>query len=152
MQDGKIPKLDAILAESESEEEPDMVIEVPANKVKLMVGPGGERIKLIQRKSKCRVQARAVPPTLTSALHEWPGWFARAVRCGSCRVMHLLACHVWCMPAASSCAVCPWESACKQLTHARWRGQAHRRSGRDMPACRVSAFHDVPRTCGAQNP
>jgi len=61
VQDGKIPKLDAILAESESEEEPDMVIEVPANKVKLMVGPGGERIKLIQRKSKCRVQARRRP-------------------------------------------------------------------------------------------
>jgi hypothetical protein len=38
-----------------------VVIEVPANKVKLMVGPGGERIKLIQRKSKCRVQARARP-------------------------------------------------------------------------------------------
>ena len=61
-QEGKIPKLDAILAlESESEEEPDVVIEVPANKVKLMVGPGGERIKLIQRKSKARIQVRLRP-------------------------------------------------------------------------------------------
>ncbi|KAK9835168.1 hypothetical protein WJX81_002811 [Elliptochloris bilobata] len=56
--DGKIPKLEAILAESESEEEPDAVVEIPANKIKLMVGPGGERIKLIQRKSKCRIQVK----------------------------------------------------------------------------------------------
>ena len=60
-QEGKIPKLEAILDESESEEEPDATLEIPANKIKLMVGPGGERIKLIQRKSKCRIQARPAP-------------------------------------------------------------------------------------------
>ena len=32
--------------------------QVPAHKVKLFVGPGGEKIKWIQRKSKCRVQVR----------------------------------------------------------------------------------------------
>lgn len=66
-QEGKIPKLEAILAESESEEEPDAVIELPANKIKLMVGAGGERIKLIQRKSKCRIQAR--PRTASGVAH-----------------------------------------------------------------------------------
>ncbi len=30
--------------------------QIPSNKVKLMVGPGGEKIKEIQKKSKCRVQ------------------------------------------------------------------------------------------------
>ena len=33
-----------------------MEIEVPTNKVKIVMGVGGERIKLIQKKSKCRVQ------------------------------------------------------------------------------------------------
>ena len=57
MQDGKkLPKLTDIL-ESDDEPEPDMVLEVPLKKVKLVVGPGGERIKLIERKSKARLQA-----------------------------------------------------------------------------------------------
>ena len=34
-----------------------MVLEVPLKKVKLVIGPGGERIKLIERKSKARLQA-----------------------------------------------------------------------------------------------
>jgi hypothetical protein len=33
-------------------------LQVPAHKVKLFVGAGGEKIKWIQRKSKCRVQVR----------------------------------------------------------------------------------------------
>ncbi len=32
------------------------MLQVPAHKVKLFVGAGGEKIKWIQRKSKCRVQ------------------------------------------------------------------------------------------------
>ena len=59
LQEGKpIPKLSAILEDSDSEEEPDAVVEINANKVKLVVGPGGERIKLIQKKSKARLQVR----------------------------------------------------------------------------------------------
>ena len=56
-QEGKLPKLDKILEDSDEEEEkPDAEIEVPEHKVKLIVGPGGEKIKFIQRKSKCRIQ------------------------------------------------------------------------------------------------
>ena len=55
-QNGQIPKLSALEVDSDSEEEPDAVIHVPINKVKLVVGPGGEKIKHIQRKSKCRLQ------------------------------------------------------------------------------------------------
>ena len=36
-----------------------MVLEVPVKKVKLVVGPGGERIKVIERKSKARLQVCA---------------------------------------------------------------------------------------------
>jgi hypothetical protein len=42
---------------------PACLWQIPAHKVKLVVGPGGEKIKWIQRKSKCRIQvggARAV--------------------------------------------------------------------------------------------
>ena len=59
LQEGKLPKLDKILEDSDEEEEkPDAEIEVPEHKVKLIVGPGGEKIKFIQRKSKCRIQVR----------------------------------------------------------------------------------------------
>ena len=61
MQDGKkLPKLTDIL-ESDDEPEPDVVLEVPLKKVKLVIGPGGERIKLIERKSKARLQACSLP-------------------------------------------------------------------------------------------
>lgn len=33
--------------------------QIPSHKVKLVVGPGGEKIKWIQKKSKCRIQVRA---------------------------------------------------------------------------------------------
>ena len=56
MQNGQIPKLSAIVEDSDSEEEPDAVVNIPINKVKLVVGAGGEKIKYIQRKSKCRLQ------------------------------------------------------------------------------------------------
>ena len=46
---------------------PDVEIKIPANKVKYMVGQGGEKIKWIQRKSKARVQ---VSPRL-GALTAW---------------------------------------------------------------------------------
>ena len=56
MQEGKIPKLAAILEDSDEEEQPDIEIQIPEHKVKLVVGPGGEKIKFIQKKSKCRLQ------------------------------------------------------------------------------------------------
>lgn len=60
VQDGKkpaIPKLDELLApDSDSEEEPELELQIPANKIKYMVGQGGDKIKYIQRKTKCRIQ------------------------------------------------------------------------------------------------
>lgn len=32
--------------------------QIPAHKVKLVVGAGGEKIKFIQKKTKCRIQVR----------------------------------------------------------------------------------------------
>lgn len=59
-----IPPLQAILDDSDEEEKPDVEIQIPTNKVKLMVGPGGEKIKHIQRKSKCRIQVPASTASL----------------------------------------------------------------------------------------
>ena len=57
MQEGKSLPKEKVLAESDSEEEaPDEEFEIPAHKVKLMIGAGGEKIKHIQRKTKCRIQ------------------------------------------------------------------------------------------------
>jgi len=54
---GKVPKaLQDLIADEDDEEKPDEVIEIPANKLKLVIGPGGEKIKEIERKSKCRIQ------------------------------------------------------------------------------------------------
>ncbi|GIL78746.1 hypothetical protein Vretimale_355 [Volvox reticuliferus] len=58
---GKAPPPLEILEESDDDDpdaNPDMEIQIPANKVKLMIGPGGEKIKEIQRKSKCRIQVK----------------------------------------------------------------------------------------------
>ena len=57
MQDGKAPVAQPVLHESDSEEEvADEEIQLPSHKVKLIIGAGGEKIKWIQKKSKCRVQ------------------------------------------------------------------------------------------------
>jgi len=53
----KIPRL-ADLEDSDEEEVADVEIQVPENKVKLVIGPGGTKINEIQRKSKCRVQLK----------------------------------------------------------------------------------------------
>jgi uncharacterized spore protein YtfJ len=54
---GKVPKaLQDLIADEDEEEKPDEVLEIPANKLKLVIGPGGEKIKEIERKSKCRIQ------------------------------------------------------------------------------------------------
>lgn len=49
------------MEESDEEETPDQEIQIPEHKVKLVVGPGGDKIKYIQRKSKCRLQVRSLP-------------------------------------------------------------------------------------------
>ena len=59
MQEGKVPKLDKILEDSDDEILPDQEIQVPEHKVKLIVGPGGEKIKYIQRKTKCQIQVES---------------------------------------------------------------------------------------------
>lgn len=46
------------LSDDDEEEIADQEVQVPANKVKLVVGPGGERIKFISKKTKCRLQVR----------------------------------------------------------------------------------------------
>ncbi len=61
MQVGKKPAaLPKDMDASDSEEEADVEIVIPEHKIKLIVGAGGDKIKHIQRKSKCRIQVRAV--------------------------------------------------------------------------------------------
>jgi len=51
-----VPKALEELIRDDDEERPDMEIQVPANKLKLVIGPGGETIKSIERRSRCRIQ------------------------------------------------------------------------------------------------
>lgn len=53
---GKLPKSIQELIEDDEEPKPDMELQIPENKLKLVIGPGGERIKMIERQSKCRIQ------------------------------------------------------------------------------------------------
>jgi transcription antitermination factor NusA-like protein len=54
---GKVPSAAKHLEEhEEAEEVAALEFEVPRHKVKLIIGAGGERIKLIQRKTKTRIQ------------------------------------------------------------------------------------------------
>lgn len=53
---GKDPAAACVIEDEEPEATPDLEIQVPKHKVKLIVGPGGERIKSIQRKSRTRIQ------------------------------------------------------------------------------------------------
>jgi hypothetical protein len=49
------------LEEEEDEEaEPDLEIQVPKHKVKLIIGPGGENIKQIQRRTRTRIQVHSI--------------------------------------------------------------------------------------------
>ena len=52
---GKEPAT-VVVDDEEVEAKPDLEFTVPKHKVKLMIGAGGERIKLIQRKTKTRIQ------------------------------------------------------------------------------------------------
>lgn len=68
MKAGKVPTAAKVLDEDEEPEEvPTLEFEVPRHKVKLMIGAGGERIKMIQRKTKTRIQVRLLVPRA-------PGW------------------------------------------------------------------------------
>lgn len=55
---GKIPKALEELIKEEEEEKADQELQIPAHKVKLVVGAGGEKIKFIQKKAKCRIQVK----------------------------------------------------------------------------------------------
>ena len=70
LQDGKVPKLDKILEDSDEEVLPDQEIKVPEHKVKLIVGAGGEKIKYIQRKSKCQIQVQNHPPYTATLVNQ----------------------------------------------------------------------------------
>lgn len=45
----------AITELDEEEQKPDAVLTVPGNKVKLVVGPGGDKVREIQKRSKVRI-------------------------------------------------------------------------------------------------
>ncbi len=53
------PKV-ALSDSDEDEPEPDKRIQIPTNKVKYVVGPGGVKIQEIQKKSKARIQVLKV--------------------------------------------------------------------------------------------
>eukprot|EP01025_Chloroclados_australasicus_P047843 TRINITY_DN5398_c1_g4_i1.p1 TRINITY_DN5398_c1_g4~~TRINITY_DN5398_c1_g4_i1.p1 ORF type:complete len:376 (-),score=65.46 TRINITY_DN5398_c1_g4_i1:557-1624(-) len=55
------------LHEDDSEEEADMEIQVPMNKVKLLVGPNGTKIQEIQKKARCRIQIKKTEADLNKA-------------------------------------------------------------------------------------
>eukprot|EP00892_Ulva_mutabilis_P007101 jgi/Ulvmu1/4763/UM020_0048.1 len=55
---GEDPSARCAIEDEEPEAIPDLEIQVPKHKVKLIVGAGGERIKSIQRKSKTRIQVK----------------------------------------------------------------------------------------------
>ena len=74
LQEGKVPKLDKILEDSDEEILPDQEIQVPEHKVKLIVGPGGEKIKYIQRKSKCQIQVTSPTAKTKSSKKTWREW------------------------------------------------------------------------------
>jgi len=63
---GKTPKAlqDLLQDEDDKEESPDMEIEIPSNKLKLVIGLGGEKIKWIEKRTKCRIQRTKDAATL----------------------------------------------------------------------------------------
>jgi hypothetical protein len=51
-----VPKVLQELIADDEEERPDVEIQIPAGKLKLVIGPGGDKIKEIQKRSRCRIQ------------------------------------------------------------------------------------------------
>ena len=47
-----------------------MVLQIPANKLKVLIGPAGENIKAIQKRSKCKVQNVKGPGELSRGFGE----------------------------------------------------------------------------------
>lgn len=68
----KLPSQLALEESSDEEPEPDLEIKIPTNRVKLLVGPGGETIKNIQRKSKARIQIKKEEEELNRAFGSGP--------------------------------------------------------------------------------
>ncbi|KAJ9528436.1 hypothetical protein QJQ45_020286 [Haematococcus lacustris] len=68
--DLKLPTFNS--SDSEEEPEPDAKIEIPFNKMKYVVGPGGVKIQEIQRKSKARVQIIKEEAEMTKAWGSGP--------------------------------------------------------------------------------
>ena len=60
-----MPKAFQELIADDDEEKPDLELEIPSNKLKLVIGPGGETIKQIEKRSKCRIQHSKAAADLT---------------------------------------------------------------------------------------
>eukprot|EP00879_Flechtneria_rotunda_P013246 GHRR01013831.1.p1 GENE.GHRR01013831.1~~GHRR01013831.1.p1 ORF type:complete len:392 (+),score=150.40 GHRR01013831.1:52-1176(+) len=67
----KLPS-EKVLEEDSDEETPDLEIQIPTSRVKLLVGPGGATIKDIQKKSKARIQIRKEEEELNRAFGSGP--------------------------------------------------------------------------------
>ena len=72
MAKGENIKKPDILEESDDEEVPDLEIQIPTSKVKLLVGPNGTTIGSIQRNSKARVQIKKEEEELMRAFGSGP--------------------------------------------------------------------------------
>ncbi|KAF6258089.1 DnaJ-domain-containing protein [Scenedesmus sp. NREL 46B-D3] len=68
----KLPSQLALEESSDEEPEPDLEMQIPTNRVKLLVGPGGATIKDIQRKSKARIQIKKEEEELNRAFGSGP--------------------------------------------------------------------------------
>lgn len=69
LQKGKpvVPGAGCLEEEEDEEAEPDLVVEVPKHKVKLIIGAGGENIKQVQRRTHTRIQVRSITLHLVSS-------------------------------------------------------------------------------------
>jgi len=69
-----IPLL-AELEEDEEEEVPDATVVIPASKVKLVIGPGGEKSREIEKRSGARIQVQRLEEDLNRGFGEGgPSW------------------------------------------------------------------------------
>ena len=58
MKRGQIPKALKELIDDEDEERPDLEVTIPAKAVKRVIGPSGETIKGMEKKSGCKIQVK----------------------------------------------------------------------------------------------
>jgi len=84
------PRAGAAVAEEEEdadEEQPELVIQVLTSKVKLLVGAGGENIKAIAKKSKCRLQILKKEAVICRAFGTAAEWRAKDAAAAAAKAM-----------------------------------------------------------------